>query len=885
MANTIKQKRGTSDPGASDLVVGELAINTTDGGVFTKTDGGTVVEVGGSGGASAIDDLSDAVTYDSGLSIGLGTGALASDDGTDNNNTAVGYQSLNATTSGAGNVGVGYQALKANTTGIANVAVGNQALTANTTGNRNVALGDGALAACTTGGLNFAVGEAAGQSLTTGTGNFFMGRLAGRNITASSNNVCIGSQAGDGISGSFSNYNVAIGSDALSASLTTSNSTAVGGSALVNSTGEKNTGIGQNAGNTTTSGENVTCIGYDAEASSATASNEITFGDANVTSLRIPGLQSGASDGQVLTYSSSNGNITLADAGGGGASAINDLSDAVTKDSGVTIGLGTGALANDDDSDNNNTALGYNALNANTSGAGGVAVGYEAGSATTTNGKGTFVGFECGQNVTGNHVVAVGYQALKGATGTNTAFNNTAIGYQAGTAVTSSGARNSFLGYACGKSLTSGVGNVVLGSRSGVSLTTGSNNVVIGYEACGDGSGQLTTGSNNIVIGKHAKSSSATSSNEITLGNTDITSLRIPGLQSGASDGQVLTFNSTNGNITLADAGGGLLTEDTNKNISGGTNSFASPITSGSDKADNNVAIGEQCLQDISSGDLNVAIGKQACKDLTSGGANVGIGEMACGGNSAGMTGIYNVAIGKGPLDSVTTGRSNVALGRETLEKCTTGSYNIALGEYCLKDTTTGEYNIAMGEGSQRYATGSNNISMGYRTGHNISGSNNVLLGPSILTSSSDSLSGSNNTLIGKSASPSSASVNNEMTLGNSSLNTLRCNQTSITSLSDGRDKINVAELGEGLDFVTRLKPVKFEWKTRDGNSKDGTYEAGFIAQDLQQLQKDTDTDYLKLVMDSNPDRLEASYGKLVPILVRAIQELKSEVEQLKANV
>tara|TARA_R100001509_G_scaffold120820_1_gene74989 strand:- start:1638 stop:2846 length:1209 start_codon:yes stop_codon:yes gene_type:complete len=289
MANTIKQKRGTSDPGASDLVVGELAINTTDGGVFTKTDGGTVVEVGsggGGGGASAIDDLSDAVTYDSGLSIGLGTGALVSDDGTDNNNTALGYQALNATTSGAGNVGVGYQTLKANTTGIANVAVGNQALTANTTGNRNVALGDGALVSCTTGGLNFAVGEAAGQSLTTGTGNFFMGRLAGRNITASGNNVCIGSQSGDGISGAFSNYNVAVGSDALSASLTTGLSTAVGGSALVNSTGQSNTGIGYNAGNTTTSGTNVTCIGYDAEASSATASNEITLGDANIATLR-----------------------------------------------------------------------------------------------------------------------------------------------------------------------------------------------------------------------------------------------------------------------------------------------------------------------------------------------------------------------------------------------------------------------------------------------------------------------------------------------------------------------------------------------------------------------------------------------------------------------
>ena len=34
--------------------------------------------------------------------------------------------------------------------------------------------------------------------------------------------------------------------------------------------------------------------------------------------------------------------------------------------------------------------------------------------------------------------------------------------------------------------------------------------------------------------------------------------------------------------------------------------------------------------------------------------------------------------------------------------------------------------------------------------------------------------------------------------------------------------------------------------------------------------------------MDENPERLEASYGKLVPILVKAIQELKQEIEELK---
>ena len=80
------------------------------------------------------------------------------------------------------------------------------------------------------------------------------------------------------------------------------------------------------------------------------------------------------------------------------------------------------------------------------------------------------------------------------------------------------------------------------------------------------------------------------------------------------------------------------------------------------------------------------------------------------------------------------------------------------------------------------------------------------------------------------------------------------------------------------------MNPVKFQWQTRDGNGKDGSYEAGFIAQELQSAQQDADADYLGLVMDENPERLEVSYGKLVPMLVKAIQELKSEVEQLKAN-
>jgi len=48
-----------------------------------------------------------------------------------------------------------------------------------------------------------------------------------------------------------------------------------------------NTAVGYSAGNSVTTGSNLTLLGYDAEPSSATATNEITLGDANVDTLRM----------------------------------------------------------------------------------------------------------------------------------------------------------------------------------------------------------------------------------------------------------------------------------------------------------------------------------------------------------------------------------------------------------------------------------------------------------------------------------------------------------------------------------------------------------------------------------------------------------------------
>ena len=53
MANTIKLKRGSgSDPSASDLAVGEVAVRTDEGKLFTKKDDGSVAEISGGGGGA-----------------------------------------------------------------------------------------------------------------------------------------------------------------------------------------------------------------------------------------------------------------------------------------------------------------------------------------------------------------------------------------------------------------------------------------------------------------------------------------------------------------------------------------------------------------------------------------------------------------------------------------------------------------------------------------------------------------------------------------------------------------------------------------------------------------------------------------------------------------
>jgi len=192
---------------------------------------------------------------------------------------------------------------------------------------------------------------------------------------------------------------------------------------------------------------------------------------------------------------------------------------------------------------------------------------------------------------------------------------------------------------------------------------------------------------------------------------------------------------------------------------------------------------------------------------------------------------------------------------------------NVLIGTNSLYGAVSAEYNTTLGVKTLcACAISVNNTAVGYNAGSYL-------------------LSGTNVTVVGYDAQPASEYSNNEITLGNGDITTLRCNAGAITTLSDKRDKTNIQPLPVGLHFITDIQPTKFTWKPRSEYVKKDFDDSGFIAQDLQEVINKYDAKYLHLVNDINPEHLEVTPAKLIPVLVKAVQELNEEVQLLKQQL
>jgi hypothetical protein len=114
-----------------------------------------------------------------------------------------------------------------------------------------------------------------------------------------------------------------------------------------------------------------------------------------------------------------------------------------------------------------------------------------------------------------------------------------------------------------------------------------------------------------------------------------------------------------------------------------------------------------------------------------------------------------------------------------------------------------------------------------------------------------------------------------------SAAGTVFATNTVISAISDARLKENVQDLDVGLDAVLALKPRKFDWKA--GKGKDIKGDRGFIAQEFETVFPNLIDEW----KDPAPEG-EAPYKSvrqdLIPVLVKAIQELTARVQTLEAR-
>ena len=487
--------------------------------------------------------------------------------------------------------------------------------------------------------------------------------------------------------------------------------------------------------------------------------------------------------------------------------------------------FGENALMNNAAADN--SAFGAYALDANTTGSGNVAVGKNA----------------LGANVAGGNITAVGTNAMHhfAASGDN---RNTAIGHGALYTFNGNPGFCTAVGEYAGYSLSgTSVGyNTFIGAHAGYQLGADSqSNTAVGARAMQGGAGG---GTGNTAVGMDAAYSITSADYVTAVGNNAVNANQTNHYLTG------IGYNSlryvTSGNDACA-VGANTLSSSSHTAASG------------------NHAFGYHCFHGLTTGgDGNIAIGRQAGSSQTTEDQSVYIGKSAGWATNAGQC----VGIGRRALQGVSTGAGNTAVGFQTMYGSVgSGANNTMVGAYC----------------GQTF-TGSNNFGLGYQAAY--------------------------------SGSPGGAPASdNQGYLGDENITHIHA-QVDIHAHSDKRDKNDVEPLTLGLEFVNQLEPVTYRWDKRvkyikkymldlpkddpdfvdlddvvhDGTHTEPQLHAGLLAQDVEEIEQSygfNKEDLTALVTDLSGDgkAYSLNYSRFVPMLIKSVQELSTQVESLKEEI
>jgi hypothetical protein len=113
---------------------------------------------------------------------------------------------------------------------------------------------------------------------------------------------------------------------------------------------------------------------------------------------------------------------------------------------------------------------------------------------------------------------------------------------------------------------------------------------------------------------------------------------------------------------------------------------------------------------------------------------------------------------------------------------------------------------------------------------------------------------------------------------------------TNIYNASDERLKKNISDLTSGLDTINALRPVSFNWQENFCKEENDKLLYGFIAQETQEVDEHLvegfGVGHAYYGDSENPtvveDPLRVNEKFIIPILVKAVQELKAEFDEYK---